>query len=237
MNKSFKKFLKYYLVIGVIWGLFARFPNGLELNGYSEGRSYQNRVTSVTNSYITSLGNLTLCMEGRLAYSRRYPSDITGFSISIPLNKIISQKTYKDENIDFTDLDSNVIELPYKVINKKCNEVQGTANIQVKLAEYTPLKAFYFSSVKDLKDIRPDDNEDLMIFIVPFVNTYPKPHFMEMKRIFIIMKSPDVLNRHHYIVSLKDTWINRDIGIGEYFVAFLKDALFYPVWMVMMVSW
>ena len=238
MNKSFKKFLKFYLIIGVIWGLLARFPNGLELSGYSEGRLYQNRITNVTKSFMTSSGDFILCMKGRLAYSIKYPPDITDFSISIPLNKIISQETYKDKNINFTNLKSNSLSLSHKVIGEKCNKVQGVTEIQIKLADYSPVKAYDFNSIRDLKDIKPVEDEEYMVFVVPTANSYyDGPKLAEEIRIFLIMENSDVIGRNYYKIRLKDTWIDRDVGIDEYFVAFLKDALFYPVWMVMLVSW
>jgi len=238
MDKSFKKFIKYYLIIGIIWGLLARFPNGIELSEYSGKRAYENKVTAVTNSYVLESGDLIICLKGQLAYSEMYPSAIKDFSITIPVNKIVLQEGYKSKSINLKGASSTALSIFDSAISEECKDDKNLTQIQVKQADYSPKKAYGFYSIRDLKDSKPFDDKEYMIYIVPTANSYyDGPRFADEIKVFLIMKTPDVAGRNYYKIFLEDTWIDRDIGVGEYAVAFLKDALFFPVWIVMMVNW
>jgi hypothetical protein len=237
MNKAFKKIIKYYLIIGVIWGGVIRFPNGIELSEYSGKRAYENRITEVTNSYISESGDLVLCLKGQLAYSTMFPIAIKDFSLSIPIEKIKQEEAYKSKSIKIRSKDSTTISIFDSVIGQKCSTNKELNQVQVKHADYTPKQAYDFYSVRDLKGLKPLDGKEYMVLLVPYVNTYPEPHFMDMKKLYIILKTPDIVGRNYYEIYLEDIWIDRDIGFGEYFSAFLKDALFFPRWIVMMFSW
>lgn len=235
--KKFKKFIIIYLIIGVAWSSYTQYPFGEMLKDYEGNKEYWNRITDVTKSYLTDTGELVLCMRGRLAYSERYLPEITGFFLSIPIHDIESTKAYKNDFIDFSDLESNVIILSDKLIDNGCNDVREINPIQIKHAEYSPKKAYYFYSKRDLRDLKPENNEDFMVFIVPTANSYKGLHFVEPIDVFIILKNKDAANRHFYAISLEPTWIDRDIGFGEYAIAFVKDALFYPAGLYMMFNW
>lgn len=237
MNRSAKKFIKIYLIIGVIWGLLARFPFGIMLSEYAGNKAYENKLTNVTESYLTDSGDLVLCMQGRLIDSRRYKTKVIDFSLKIPISNILLHEVYNSDLINISTPDSTALSLSDKLISDKCKNTQKNTKVQVRKSDYTPDKAFNFYSVRDLKGLKPVDEKGYMILIVPTVNTYPKPHFMERIRVFIIMDDPDVIGRQYYEISLKDTWIDRDIGIHEYVLAFVKDALFYPVAIFMMGRW
>ena len=107
--------------------------------------------------------------------------------------------------------------------------------MKVKQANYSPQKAYDFYSVRDLKDIKPES--DFMIFLIPKVDENVELYFTGKFRIFLILKTPDVAGRNYYEIFLEDTLIDRNIGISEYFIAFLLDALLFPFWMIMLVSW
>jgi len=238
MDKTFKKFLKYYLIIGVMWGGLARFPNGIELSEYSGKQPYENRITEVTNSYISDSGDLIVCLKGQLAYSSMFPTSIKDFSLTIPVEKIKLDEAFKSKAIKIRSKDSTTISVFDSAISEKCITNKEQKYIQVSHADYTPKEAYDFYSERDLKGLKPLDGKEYMIFLVPTANSYHDGlKFADEKEIFLIMKTPDVVGRHYYEIYLEDSWIERDIGFSDYFVAFVLDALFFPFWMVMMVSW
>jgi hypothetical protein len=237
MNKKFKKFLIIYLAIGVIWATLFKFPFGIMLREYEGIHSYDNDITAVTHSYLTDSGDLVLCMQGRLSNSERYPTEITEFSLVIPLKFIYSNKSYLSDMVDPEDPESNVLGVSDKLFGDKCdNPIQNT-QIQVLKANYTPRKSDSFHSVKDLDGLKPMKSQNHMIYVVPTANEYPEWHFMERVRVFIINQNPDIIGRNNYIIGIRRTQFDRNIGLHEYAIAFTKDALFYPFSFIMMGMW
>jgi hypothetical protein len=237
MNKKLKKILIIYLTIGVIWATLIKFPFGIMLRGYEGNHYYANDIIAVTQSYLTDTGNLVLCMQGRLSNSERYPTAITEFSLVIPISSIYAKKSYVSEMIDAEDSESNVLGISDKLIGDKCEMTKNIVNVQVKKADYTPRKAYHFHSKKDLVDVKPDNDKEYMVYVIPTANEYPEWHFMERVRVFIINKEPDIVGRNNYIVGLRRSHFDRNIGFHEYAIAFTKDALFYPFAIIMMGMW
>jgi|GEM_PF-3260017 len=218
-----------YLIIGVLWSVFIGYPFGLQLDEYKDNLRYYNRFTSLTKNYLSDDGNLILCIKGRLAYRPGYPTNNTYYSLSIPIKKIESNKIYKDKYIDMTDPESNVITISDKLIANECDKSINGTKIQVKKAGYTPREAYYFYSGRDLKGMKPDNDKEYMVFVVPTASDFKGLHFIEPVRLFIILKNEDVAGRNFYIVGLEPTWMKRDIGFGERAIAYIKDAYYYPV--------
>jgi hypothetical protein len=238
VKQSIKRFIFIYISIGMVWALITRFPFGVMLDDYKGEHEYWNRITAVKDSHITESGNLVLCLQGRLAYSQAYPTDITKFSLTIPIKKIISNGAYKNEFIK-VDQENNVIVLSDKLIIKDCKSEPNVFTVKITKARYTPEQAYDFNSVSMLKNLKPDNNKEYMIYVVPTANSTPSSEtdYLEKVRVFFIMKNLDSVGRSNYVISIKPTIIDRKIGLGERAIAFVKDTFFYPIAIIMMGGW
>ena len=142
MNKSFKKFLKIYLVIGVFWGLLARFPFGVMLSEYSGNHRYPNRITEIEKSFISDKGDIVLCLKGRLSMSDIDDSPIEKFSLKIPIQEILVNEKYNQNGIRVSEDEAPWVNLSSNIISPKCDSKSlQLKNISISEVDLTPKKA------------------------------------------------------------------------------------------------
>ena len=164
-------------------------------------------------------------------------SPIESFSLRIPIQEILLHEKYNKNGIRVSEDLEPWIYISSKIISSKCDKTHPQAQeISISQVDLTPKKAYHFDG-REMKKYQVLNDKKYTIY---YVHEYYEDFELvlaESIKVFLVSKDLDIKGRKAYFIYLEDTWIDRDISIHEYAIAFVKDALFYPIAIFMMGGW
>ncbi len=213
-----------YFIPSIIWILLSGGENLSDIRSYNGLREYNNIIYDV---YYAGYDNnlIYLCANGVLADSKRYPVEQSDFSFTIPI---------KDLNINSNEnakpfSNSNWLLVSDELLQNGCDIDPFYKNIAIVKLELKPKDVLSPWGAHKIKENITQTNDKFTITLIPQAKSYPYMKFNKVVQ--VILNGSPALNfeKHIFEIKLMDSIIERDIGLNEYVVAFIRDVFEFPV--------